>query len=239
MIRRLTGHRPKHRLNTVRRRAFVVVCRARGFSWRVSRVLPSGGGGCQNFGVGGFPTPFPPRRVGHCGGLWVSAEGAGQGIVPVVRHLPLVVGWVGGCPIAPPPPWGWGICGSAGLPQICGGWVPQITPPPLPVVKEKHWSCCSPAPDTSAGCTAVWYARPRPVSGAGGVRRVQVPQAAAAGDQQKRRDDPRRRRDPRTVLQVRAVCGSARPASASNGRRSSAILVRPQAGPHPNTCAFT
>ena len=51
-------------------------------------VLPYGGG-CQNVWVGGCPAPPPPRRAGHCGGCWVSAEGAGQGIVPAV------VGWVG------------------------------------------------------------------------------------------------------------------------------------------------
>ena len=48
-----------------------------------------------------FPTPPPPspRGVGHCGGLWVSAEGAGQGILLVVRHFAYgswVGGWVGG-----------------------------------------------------------------------------------------------------------------------------------------------
>ena len=32
----------------------------------------------------------------------------------------------------PPPLWGWDICGSVGLPKICGGWVPQITPRPTP-----------------------------------------------------------------------------------------------------------
>ena len=51
------------------------------------------------------------------------------------------VGWVGGCPIAlpPPPSWGWDICGAVGLPQICGGWVPQITPrPPPPPPKEAN-----------------------------------------------------------------------------------------------------
>ena len=66
------------------------------------------GGVCQNFGVGGCPTappPPPPGRVGHCGGLWLSAKGAGQGILPVVRHFAYdrrVGGWVSNNP--PPPP---------------------------------------------------------------------------------------------------------------------------------------
>ena len=42
----------------------------------------------------------------------------------------MVVGWVGGCPIAP----GVGIF-VGGLPNICGGWVPQVTTHP-PLVKK-------------------------------------------------------------------------------------------------------
>ena len=53
-----------------------------------------GGWVCQDFWVGGCPTapppPPPPRRVGHCGGIWVSAKGAGQGMLPVVRQAPVV-----------------------------------------------------------------------------------------------------------------------------------------------------
>ena len=77
----------------------------------------------------GFQPPPPPPSVGHCGGLWVSAEGTGQGFLPLARHF---VGWVGGSVSnspPPPPSWGWDICGSVGLPEICGGWVPEIHPP--------------------------------------------------------------------------------------------------------------
>ena len=120
-------------------RGFLSVCptlRGGGGGWHKASVS-AGGGVCQNFlgdGMSNRPPPPSPRRVGHCGGLWVSAEGAGQGILPVVRHLAYgswVSGWVGGwggCPM--PPRGGWGICGSVGLPKICGGWVPQITPRP-------------------------------------------------------------------------------------------------------------
>ena len=85
--------------------------------------------------------PPSPRRVGHCGGLWVSAKGAGQGILPVVRHFAYgawVDGWVGGCPIAPPPPPGG--CGTfVGL-WGCqkSGWVgPSNHPPPPPLWLRK------------------------------------------------------------------------------------------------------
>ena len=59
------------------------------------------GGGVRISGWVGFqppPPPSSPRRVGHCGGLWVSTKGAGQGILPVVRHFACgswVDGWVG------------------------------------------------------------------------------------------------------------------------------------------------
>ena len=99
-------------------------------------VLPYPGGGrvgrwvCQNFWVGGFPTaPPPPRGVGHCGGLWVSAEGAGQDILPVVRHL-ASGSWVGGCPIAPPPPCGVGTFVGLWVCQNSGRVAPSNHPPP-------------------------------------------------------------------------------------------------------------
>ena len=88
-------------------------------------VLPYGGGGdC---------TP-PPRRVGHCRGLWVSAKGAGQGVLPVVRHFAngrWGWGWGCVCPTAPPPP-------SVGVGHLCfggfarnlGGVGPSNPPPP-------------------------------------------------------------------------------------------------------------
>ena len=99
-------------------------------------VLPYGGtgwwGGLSEFLGGGVSNRPPPplRRVGHCGGFWVSAKGAGQGLLPVVRHFAYgswvggwvggwvdgwvggwlggwmggwVDGWVDGCPVAPPP----------------------------------------------------------------------------------------------------------------------------------------
>ena len=94
-------------------------CRAAGV---LLCVLPYGGdGGVSN-------RPPPPRRVGHCGGLWVSAEGAGQGILPVERHL-ACGSWVGGCPIATPPaPCGGGT--FVGL-WVCG-WVGPLTSPTPP-----------------------------------------------------------------------------------------------------------
>ena len=73
--------------------------------------FPTGGGGLSEF-LGGWVSNRPtlPRRGAHCVGLWVGAEGAGQGMLPVVRHFACgswVDGWMGGCPIASPPPlWG-------------------------------------------------------------------------------------------------------------------------------------
>ena len=92
-----------------------------------------GGWVCQNFWVGGFPPPPPPLppRVGHCGGLWVSA---GQGILPVERHLPMVVGCMGvwvGVHYTPPPPRPLGHLCVCGLATNLGGWVPRITPSPV------------------------------------------------------------------------------------------------------------
>ena len=68
------------------------------------KVVVVVGGGLSVF-LGGWvsncpPHPPSPRRVGHCGGLQVSAKGAGQGILTVVRHFAYgswVDGWVGGC----------------------------------------------------------------------------------------------------------------------------------------------
>ena len=54
----------------------------------VCPTLRGGGGGCQNFWVDGFPTPPPQGRV--------SAKCTGRGILPVVRHFPMLVGWMGG-----------------------------------------------------------------------------------------------------------------------------------------------
>ena len=54
-------------------------------------ALPSGGGGGGGMSefLDGWVSnrPPPPPPVGHCGGLWVSTEGAGHGILPVVRHF--------------------------------------------------------------------------------------------------------------------------------------------------------
>ena len=61
--------------------------------------MGGGGGGLSELLGGLVSNPPPPPRVGHCGGLWVSAEGAGQGILPVVMHFAYgswVGGWVGG-----------------------------------------------------------------------------------------------------------------------------------------------
>ena len=114
-----------------------------GFPQQMSRVFLSicptlrrggGGGGCENFWVGGFPTAPPPPRVGHCGGLWVSAKGTGQGLLPVVRHFACgswVGVWVGGCPIPPPPPRGGGTFVGLWVCQqsVVGG---SLTSPPAP-----------------------------------------------------------------------------------------------------------
>ena len=51
----------------------------------------------------------------------------------------MVVGWMGGCPIAPPSPWGWVICGSVGLPNICGG---SLKSPPSPRWPRKALAAC-------------------------------------------------------------------------------------------------
>ena len=107
--------------------------------WWFFLVCPTrtGRGGLPEF-LGAWVSNRPPSspcRVGHCGGLWVSTEGAGQGILPVVVGWITCGGWVGGHPIAPPPPppWGWDICGSGGLPTI---WVKSPPPPPPPMVKK-------------------------------------------------------------------------------------------------------
>ena len=87
-------------------------------------VLPYGGGGVGIFGWVGFPILSPPPspcRVGHCGGLWVSTKGAGQGILPVVRHF-AYGSWLVG----------WDICESVGLPKIWVRGSPKSPPPPPP-----------------------------------------------------------------------------------------------------------
>ena len=108
--------------------AFVSVC-----------VLPYGGGVSEVVGgwVSNRPPPPPsPRRVGHCGGLWVGAEGVGHGL------LHMIVGWVGGCPIAPPSRGvGGGFVGLWVCQKICCGWVPQITPRPRWLRTTLRWIC--------------------------------------------------------------------------------------------------
>ena len=103
-----------------------------------------GGGGVRISGWVGFQPPPFPLRVGHCGGHWVSAKGAGQGILPVVRHFAYgswVGGWVGGCPIPPPPPLGVGHLWVCGFCQKSGGWVPEITPPTHTWLRNTvHWN---------------------------------------------------------------------------------------------------
>ena len=42
-----------------------------------------------------------------------------------------VGGWVGGCQTPPPPPGGVGHLSVCGYAKILGGWVPELTPPPL------------------------------------------------------------------------------------------------------------
>ena len=94
----------------------------------------TGGGGVSEF-LGGWvskpPPPSSPCWVGHCGGLRVSAFGAGQGI------LPMVVGWVSN---TPPPPVGVGhlwVCGFAKNLWWVG---PSNPPPPPPGGQENPWS---------------------------------------------------------------------------------------------------
>ena len=42
-----------------------------------------------------------------------------------------VGGWVGGCQTPPPPGGGVGHLSVCGYAKILGGWVPELTPPPL------------------------------------------------------------------------------------------------------------
>ena len=91
-------------------------------------VCPTLQGVCGFVNISGWVgfQPPPPPREGHCGGLWVSAEGAGQGILPVVAGSVWV--WVSNSP----PPRGGGT--FVGL-RVCqkSSWVgPSSQPPPPP-----------------------------------------------------------------------------------------------------------
>ena len=85
---------PCHSHKTCIHASFRVAVKSRVFL----SACPTQRGGVSEFLGGWVSNRPPPPRVGDCGGLWVSAEGAGQGIVRVVRHFAYgswVDGWVG------------------------------------------------------------------------------------------------------------------------------------------------
>ena len=85
-----------------------------------------GGGYFGNPAAAGPPTirPLPPPPVGvGLGGVWVGAEDT--------RSFCFGLFGIQLSPPPPPPSWGWDIFGC-GFPKICGGWLPQFTPPKPP-----------------------------------------------------------------------------------------------------------